>query len=164
MSHEVGDVELALSRKAAVVAAPLQEVQGDHRRVGDLHEDDLLARDLLDRRRVAASGEDVEGVQTDPEVRAVGELDDPPRVAVVVDVGAPGERLEGDPDPVLRRRVGQCSQLAPFKRHVTLTWRRARPGDPRAPGYAVRPVFASSSWRSSWAASSIALWRHSAAR
>ena len=41
----------------------------------------------------------------------VGGLHDPPRVVVVVDVAAPGERLVGDPDAVLGGPLGERAQL-----------------------------------------------------
>ena len=72
----------------------------------------LSARDLLDRGRVVATGQDVEAVEADPDGVVVGELDDAPGPPVVVDVPPPGQRLEGDPHAVLGSRLPQSSQLA----------------------------------------------------
>ena len=107
VAHEGGQVEPALPREAAVVAAPLEHVHRDHRRVGELEEEDLLAGDLADRGRVAAAREDVERVEAGAEVRMVGQLDDPPGVAVVVDVRCPR--------PAPRRRCG-CRARRPPRR------------------------------------------------
>ena len=93
---ERGDVERALAREAAVVAAPLQDVHRQMRRVGELQEEDPLARDRVDRGQVGAAREDVERVQAGAERGVVGGLDDPPRVVVLADVAAPGQRLVGD--------------------------------------------------------------------
>ena len=46
---EVGEVEAALPGEAAVVAAPLEDVHHEVRRVGELEEEDLLAGDRADR-------------------------------------------------------------------------------------------------------------------
>ena len=53
-------------------------------------------------------------VQAGAERGMVGALDDPPRVVVVVDVAAPGERLVGDPQAALRapRSASSCSWAA----------------------------------------------------
>ena len=47
----------------------------------------------------------------DAERRVVGRLDDPPRVVVLVDVAAPGERLVGDPQAALGGALGERAQL-----------------------------------------------------
>ena len=48
--------------------APGQHVHAQQRRVGQLQEEDLLARYLFDRRRIVAAGQDVEAVQADPDL------------------------------------------------------------------------------------------------
>ena len=53
------------------------------------------------------AGQDVEAVQADPDLGVVGPLHDPPGPPVVVDVGPPGQRLEGEPDAV---RAGQVAE------------------------------------------------------
>ena len=100
VAHEGGQVEPALAREAAVVAAPLEHVHAQHGRVGQLQEEDLVAGDALDLRRVAAAREDVERVQAGAQRGMVRALHDRPGVAVVADVPPPGQRLEGDPHAV----------------------------------------------------------------
>jgi hypothetical protein len=58
-------VELTLAGKEPVVAAPLQDVHREPRRVGRL-EEDLLPQDRAERRRVVALGEDVEASRQTP--------------------------------------------------------------------------------------------------
>ena len=94
------------------------------RRVGELQEEDLLAVDRADARRVRAAREDVEAVQAGAERRVVGALDDPPRVVERVDVPAPGERLVGDPHPARGGPLGQLAQLRRRERVVVDRRRR----------------------------------------
>jgi hypothetical protein len=91
------------------VAAPLQDVHAQVRRVGELAVEDLV--DAGDRVQIGAAREDVEGVQAGAERRVVGGLHDPPRVVVLVDVPAPGERLVGDLQAVPGGPLGQRAQL-----------------------------------------------------
>ena len=137
VAHEGGQVEAALAREAAVVAAPLEHVHAQHRRVGQLQEEDLVAGDALDLGRVAAAREDVERVQAGAQRGMVGALHDRPGVAVVADVPPPGQRLEGDPHAVLLRLLGQRGAAGP----PTARGRRWRPA-PRwsRPGWCPRPA------------------------
>jgi len=81
---------------AAEVAAPVQQVHVDARRVSQLHEEDAVAGDRADRIRIEVARQGVEGIEDQADVRAVGATHDLPGVAVVVDVAAPGERLVAD--------------------------------------------------------------------
>ena len=128
---EVGEVERALAGEAAVVAAPLQDVHAQVRRVGELEVEELLARDAGDRVEVGAAREDVEGVQAGAERRVVGGRDDPPGVVVLVDVAAPGERLVGDPQPAVGGAGGERAQLLGGER-VVVDRLRARRSSRRA--------------------------------
>ena len=76
--QEAGQVEAALAREAPVVAAPLQDVHRQLGGVGELQEEDLVARDLRDACRVVAAGQDVEAVEADADVGRVDQAD--PRV------------------------------------------------------------------------------------
>ena len=116
--EEAGEVEAALPREAAVVAAPLQHVHHQVRRVRELEEEDLLGRDVADAGGVAAAREDVEGVEAGAERRVVARLDDPPRVVVVAHVAAPRQRLVGDPEPARGGALGQLPQLRGGERVV----------------------------------------------
>ncbi len=91
--------------------APLQDVQSHLRGVGELQEEDLVARDVADGRGVVAAGQDVEAVEAHPESGVVGGGDDAPRVPVVVHVPAPGERFVGHAHAVLGGEVGERREL-----------------------------------------------------
>ena len=93
------------------MARPRQHVHAQGRRVRELQEEHLVARDLLDRRGVVPAGQDVEAVEADADRVVVRELDDAPGSAVVVDVPPPRQRLEGDPYAVLRRDLPEAVQL-----------------------------------------------------
>ena len=93
------------------MAAPLQHVHDQVRRVRELEEEDLLGRDVADPGRVPAAREDVERVQAGAEARVVAGLRDPPRVVVVAHVAPPGKRLVGDADAVRAGALGQRAQL-----------------------------------------------------
>ena len=56
MLEKTREIELTLSRKTPVVAAPLQHIHHQARCIGKLHEKDLLARYLRDARRIVAKG------------------------------------------------------------------------------------------------------------
>lgn len=94
-----------------MVAAPLQDVHPHERGIGELNEEDLLARDRGEALRVRTSGQNVEAVETDTESGVVCCLDDAPGTVVRVDVTPPRQRLVGDADPVLVRQYGQFAQL-----------------------------------------------------
>ena len=122
--EEAGEVEAALPREAAVVAAPLQHVHDQVRRVRELEEEQLLGRDVADAGGVAAAREDVEGVDAGAERRVVARLHDPPRVVVVAHVAAPRQRLVGDPEPARAGALGQLPQLRGGERVVVDRLRR----------------------------------------
>ena len=46
--------------------APLQHIHGQDRGIGHLHEEDLLARDLVDATRIALERQGVEAVEDHP--------------------------------------------------------------------------------------------------
>ena len=113
--QDVGDegrqVEVALAGEEPMVAAPRQHVHAQGWRVRQLQEEDLVGRNVLDRRRVVAAGQHVEAVQAHADVRVVGALDDAPGAAVVVDEPAPGQGFERHLDVVLPGEVAQPTQL-----------------------------------------------------
>ena len=94
--HEVEQRQVALPRQIAEMTAPLQHVHVHPRRIRDLHQENAVARDRTDRLEIGVAGEDVEGVEHQPDRRMIGAAHDLPGVAIVVDVPAPGERLETD--------------------------------------------------------------------
>ena len=111
VAEERGQVEGALAGEEAVVAAPLQHVHVHVRRVGQLQEEQLLARDVADAGGVAAAGEDVEAVDAQPQRRVVGAAHDLPRPVVGVDVPAPRQRLVRHAHTARRGPLGQHVQL-----------------------------------------------------
>ena len=123
---EAGEVEAALAGEAAVVAAPLQDVHRQARRVGELEEEDPLAGDVADRRRGRCPRERMwkESRQV-PSAGWSAARDDPPGVVVVADVAAPGERLVGDAQAALGGALARARAAArPRARR-----RRSRPGE-----------------------------------
>ena len=57
--HEIDEREFALAREAAEMAAPLQHVHVEPRRVGELDEEDLVARNGAYRLQVGAAREKI---------------------------------------------------------------------------------------------------------
>ena len=129
--EEARQVEAALAGEEPVVAAPLQHVHREHRGVGELEEEDLLAGDLGDPVDLGRAGEDVEAVEAEAQRRVVGPPDDVPGRLPRVDVPAPRERLVGEPQAALGGPVGQAVQLAGEPVGVARR-RRGRPRSTRA--------------------------------
>ena len=109
--HEVEHRQLALAGEVAEVPAPREVVHLQQRRVGELHQEDAVARDRADGREIGAARQDVEAVEHQPDRRMVGAAHRLPGVAVVVDVPAPGQRLEGDAQAALGRALAQLAQV-----------------------------------------------------
>ncbi len=98
--HEVEQRQLPLAGEIAKVPAPRQRIHVEERRVGQLDQEDAVARDGGDRLEIGPAREDVEGVEHEPDRGMVGAAHRLPGIAVVVDVTPPGERLEPDPHAV----------------------------------------------------------------
>ncbi len=111
VGDEGGQVEGALAGEQPVVTAPREHVHVQRGRVGQLEEEDLVGRDVLDRAGIVSAGQHVEAVEAHPDVRVVGKRCDAPRPAVVVDEPAPGQRLERHLDVVSRGEVAESAQL-----------------------------------------------------
>ena len=109
--HEGVDRQLALAREPAVVTAPGEVIHLQERRVGDLDEEDPVLRDRPHRREIGLAHEDVEGVEHEPDRRVIAAAHDLPGVAVVVDVAAPGERLEADAQAAFRRALAELAEI-----------------------------------------------------
>ena len=109
--HEVEDRQVALAREIAEMPAPREVVHLQQRRVGELHQEDAVARDGADGAEIGAARQDVEGVEHQPDRRMVGAAHRLPGVAVVVDVAAPGQRLEGDAQAALGGALAQLAQV-----------------------------------------------------
>src|SRR5206468_2161692 len=63
MLQKAGQNELALARKAAVMAAPLQDVHREPRRIRELQEEYLVARDFCDACRIIAERQRMKAVE-----------------------------------------------------------------------------------------------------
>ena len=94
-----------------MVPAPAEHVQVHRGGVGELDEEQLLGRDLVDGRQIAAARQDVEAVQADPERRVVGGFDHAPRVVVRRHEPPPRQGLVRDPHPVVRGDAREHLQL-----------------------------------------------------
>ena len=88
--------------------APIQQVHLDQRRIRQLHDEDLVARDRADRVGVDLAGQGVETVEDQADAGVIGATHNLPGVAVIVDVPAPGESLVPDTD------VKACGDIPEF--------------------------------------------------
>ncbi|MNE21258.1 hypothetical protein D3C80_1144110 [compost metagenome] len=91
--------------------APLQHVHGQQRRVGHLHEEDLVAGNLGDGARVALERQGVEAVEQHAQVGVVGGAHDVPHLLPGVDVATPGQRLVADAQVAGAGALGQQVQV-----------------------------------------------------
>ena len=122
--EEVADRQVALAGKVAEVARPLQQVHVHARRVGELDEGHAVGGDRADRVAGQAARQDVPAVEDQPDRGVVGAAHDLPRVAVVGDVAAPGQRLEPDLDAEAAGDVAHRAQV--LGRAVDAALRRGR--------------------------------------
>ncbi|MND96784.1 hypothetical protein D3C80_890860 [compost metagenome] len=104
-------VEFALAGETAKMPAPLQYVHGQDRRVGHLHEENLVPRNLSDCTRVALERQGVEAVQDHAEIRVIGLAHDVPDLLVRIDVAPPGQGFITDAQATLARVLGQQAQV-----------------------------------------------------
>ena len=108
---EGGDVERALARETAVVAAPFEDVHREHGRVGDLHERDALAGDRRDFIDGIANRQRVEAVEHEAEARVIHRIDEPPRMLVRIDVPPPRKGFVADDHARLFRQAREDTEL-----------------------------------------------------
>ena len=109
--HEILQRKLTLAGKIAVVTAPGQVVHVENRRVGNLDQEDAVARDRADGAEVSLAGEDMERVEHDADRRMVGAPHQLPRIPVVVDVPTPCEGLESDAQSAFGSTFAQLAQV-----------------------------------------------------
>ena len=109
--HEVEHRQVALSGEIPEVTAPGEIVHLQQRRVGELDQEDAVARNRLDGGQIGAARQDVEAVEHQPDRRMVGAAHRLPGVAVVVDVAAPGQRLEGDAQAAFGGALAELAQV-----------------------------------------------------
>ena len=67
-AHEVGDRQVALARHVAEMAAPVEQVHVDQRRIGELDDEDLVAGDGADRVDVDLARQRVEAVEDQADI------------------------------------------------------------------------------------------------
>ena len=114
-AHEACHVQIALAGHVAEMARPVQQVHVDRRRIGQLDEKDLVARNRPDRGRVDLARQRVETVQDQADIRVIGAAHHLPGIAVVVDEAAPAQRLEPHANAVAG---GQVAKVAEILRHA----------------------------------------------
>ena len=108
----VDDRIIALSGIAAVMAAQRQRIHDERRGVRDLHERDLLARQIGDRLDRIAARADMEAVEDDSEIVAIGRAHDLPGRRPVLHASAPGKRLIADPHALQAGDVREFGEIA----------------------------------------------------
>ncbi|MNZ60154.1 hypothetical protein D3C78_782160 [compost metagenome] len=109
--EEARQVELALPREAAEMPAPLQHIHGQQRRVGHLHEEDLVAGDIGEAGRIALDRQGMEAVEQHAQCRMIGLADDVPHLLPGVHMTAPGKRLVADTQPAITGALGQLAEV-----------------------------------------------------
>src|SRR6185437_853601 len=101
----------ALTREIAEMTAPGQHIHRQFRRIGDLQEEDLVSRDVTQAGQVVAEREGVEAVENETESGMGCGFDDAPGMTPSIDVLAPGQCLEPDTQPALRRAFRHLRQI-----------------------------------------------------
>jgi hypothetical protein len=109
--EEARNVEVSLAGHIAEMSAPEEEVPVEERRVRDLHQTDAVAGNAADGIRVDLPRERVIGIEDEADCGVVGAADDLPRVAVVGDVPASGERFVADPQSALSRPLSELAEI-----------------------------------------------------
>ena len=109
--EETRQIEFALAREAAEMPAPLQHVHGQDRRVGHLHEEDLVAGNFGDGARIALERQRVKAVEQHAEAWVIGLTDDVPHLLIGVHMPAPGQRFVTDSQTARAGAFGQQAQV-----------------------------------------------------
>ena len=91
--------------------APLQNIHGEPRRVGELEEEDSLAGNIRDSRGIVSKRENVEAVEDESEMRVIDRLDDRPGIRVMANVLAPGQRFVPDAQVARGGALGELGKL-----------------------------------------------------
>jgi hypothetical protein len=111
VAHEACHRERALAREAAEVPAPRQRIEPHQWRIGELGEEDAVARNACDRRIIVVDREGVEAVDHEADRRMVGGLHQLPGTAELVDVAPPRQRLVADAEAASRRTFAERAQV-----------------------------------------------------
>ncbi len=92
--------------------APGEDVEFELRRVGQLHQEDLVGRDRADRTGRKLRRQRVKAVEDDADRLVIGAPHDLPGVAMVADVASPGERLIADAQAAPRSELAQFAKIS----------------------------------------------------
>ena len=109
--HEIDARQVALPREIAEMPAPGQDVHVEPGRVGDLNQENLVAGDRAHGLQVGLARKGVEGVEHQPDRLVVGAAHDFPGIAVIVDMAAPGKRLEADAHAALGGALAEFMEI-----------------------------------------------------
>ena len=93
---ELRQRQIALPRHVAEMPAPAQIVHRQARRVGDLHEEQLVDADVADARARNAARQGMEAVENQADRRMIDVADQAPGIAMVEGMPPPRERLIAD--------------------------------------------------------------------
>ena len=110
--HERPHVQIAFARHVAEVPRPIEQVHLDPGCIRKLHEKDLVAGNAADAVRAQLPPERVKAVDDQSDAWMVRAPHDLPCIPMVVDMGAPGQRLEAYAQSVFDGRVAQGIQVA----------------------------------------------------
>ncbi len=91
--RELRERQIALPRHVAEVPAPAQVIHRETRRIGDLHEEQLVDADVADAGARNLARERVEAVENQADRRMIHVANQAPRVAVVERMAAPRKRF-----------------------------------------------------------------------
>ena len=106
--------------------APGQHIHFQPGRICELHQDDAVAGNGIERFEVGLTGVDVEAIEHQSDGLMVGTAHDFPGIAIVVDVTPPSQRFETDTKAAFGRsfteltEVGRCAVNATkrIRRHI----------------------------------------------
>ena len=125
-THEVNDRQVSFARHVAEVSTPVERIHLDQRRVGQLDDENAIARDRPDGVDVDLARQRVKTVEDQTDRRMVGAAHDFPGIAMVIDVTAPGQRFvshtQSAPSGAFAKlvEVGRRAVDAPERRGETL--------------------------------------------
>ncbi len=91
--------------------APVDDVHIEPRRVGELHQRDLVARDRADGLESVWSAKMWKLFEGESHRRMAGAPHHLPGIAVIADMASPGQRLEADPHAALLRALAKLVEI-----------------------------------------------------
>ena len=109
--HEVEERKVALTREVTKMAAPGEIVHLQQGRVRHLHQKDPVTRDGADSAQVCLAGQDMKGIEHQPDRRMIGAAHRFPSITVVIDVAPPCKRLKGDAQAALGGPLPELMQV-----------------------------------------------------